>query len=483
MLDPAPPHSPPAPAPPRRARRRGVVAAVVVAALLLTGGGLLGLAYAKLEGNLTAEDVRDRIMGDRPAEAVGTGGGRPLNVLLIGSDDRSGANAKYGRVDGARADVTVLLHLSADRERAVAVSIPRDSMVRIPDCAGRQGRTIPGELDMFNDAYARGGSACTIATVEANTGIRVDHHVVVDFQGFKAMVNALDGVSVCLPEAVRDEDSKLDLPAGRHVVRDETALAFVRNRSGSGVPDLGRIKRQQQFLAAMAQKATAAGTLTDPRKLYGFLDAATSSLTTDPQLADLNELRKLAQSVQGIGLDRIRFLTVPVRAYRPDPNRLQWKEEAQTLWALLREDRPLPGETTAATPGASTPARPAVRVAPREVAVRVLNATLVPGAARRAAADLRRVGFRVVAVDEAYRRGYAGTTVRHDPGYDQSARTLASAVPGAQTRPAPELSSTLELVVGGDYAGVRAVTVAPPRSRSTPSPAFTARTADKDVCA
>jgi len=265
-------------------------------------------------------------------------------VLLLGSDTREGqGNSGIGGETPGLSDTTILLHLSADRERAYGVSIPRDAMVERPECELDDGEgTDPGGLAMFNEAYAVGGPACTIKTVEAITDIRVNHFVVVDFNGFKNMVDALDGVPVCVPEEVNDDIGKIYLPQGSYEVKGQEALSYVRLRHGlSENGDIGRMKRQQAFLAAMSNKAISAGTLVNPVRLYNFLDAATESLTTDPGLASLSRLGRLAKQVRDIGLENVQFLTVPFETYEPDPNRLAIAPAADRLWDRLREDEPL----------------------------------------------------------------------------------------------------------------------------------------------
>jgi LCP family protein required for cell wall assembly len=212
---------------------------------------------------------------------------------------------------------------------------------------------------MFNGAYAVGGPACTIKTVEHMSNIRINHFVVIKFDGFIDMVNALGGVPVCVPKEVHDNIGHIYLPAGSYEVEGQRALDYVRVRheiSNNG--DLGRMRRQQAFRASMANKAISAGTLVNPVRLYNFLDAATKSLITDPELAKLNELVGLAQQFKNIGLSHIQFLTVPIETYPEDPNRVQLTGAAEGLWDRLREDKPLTREqrqnvtTAAQTPSA-----------------------------------------------------------------------------------------------------------------------------------
>ncbi len=328
----------------------------VVLLVVVTGGFF---AYRHLEGNITSLNVDQALGSDRPTEIVKDNvPHKPMNILLLGSDTRQGQTGHIGGDTPGLSDTTILMHISADRKLAYGVSLPRDAMVERPECQRKDGNGVdPGGLSMFNAAYAVGGPACTIKTVEKLTQIRINHFVVVDFNGFRSMVDALGGVPVCVPEPVHDTTGHIDLPAGSYEVKGDQALNYVRVRhviSNNG--DIGRMKRQQAFLASMANKAISAGTLINPVRLYKFLDAATKSLTTDPALASLKDLASLAKSMQGVGLDHIQFLTVPFETYQPDPNRLIWASSADKLWNRIRHDKPLTkdmmsGVTTAADEG------------------------------------------------------------------------------------------------------------------------------------
>jgi len=470
--------------------------AISVAVCILLGVGAAAAAYRRLNGNIASEDISSKL-GDRPAEEI-YADGRPLNLLLIGSDTRAGENGEFGRgIEGARSDTTILLHVSADRKRAYGVSIPRDSWVAIPSCDLGDGRMSEPRRNRFNEAFSIGGTACTVKTVEQNTDIRIDHFVLVDFTGFTRMVDALGKVEVCLPEPVRDKQAKLDLPAGRQAVDGREALGFVRARKALGDgSDLSRIERQQAFLAAVVQKATSTGLLLNPPRLFSFLDATTKSITTDPELANLNELRKLAQSVKNIGLNNVKFVTVPV-VDRGDGATVEWKSgAADALWQALDADEPLPGEKAEKAAKAKKPAgvgavagaSGAVKIAPDRVRVRVLNGSGVRGAAASTAEELAALGFQVVDVGAADAPTYDRSVVRHDPAFNESARTLSAAVAGSVLEADADLGRTLELVVGRDFSGVRKVRVvggdaAPtPEPASTPTPTLAARTADEDIC-
>ncbi|GAA2059477.1 LCP family protein [Streptomyces albiaxialis] len=329
---------------PRRRRRWLRWAALGVSVLVLAAAGVGWSLFQKLDGNIrTDEDTADelaRYEDERPVPIEGTA----QNILILGSDNRGDGNGKYGRDEGTeRADTAILLHIAADRQSATGVSLPRDLMADIPRCTTKDGKRTREQFAQFNWAYQFGGTACTIRTVEKMTDIRIDHHLVVDFRGFKKLVDAVDGVEVCLPESVRDRDAKLDLPAGRQTLHGEDALGYVRARHGIGDgSDTDRIDRQQQFMGSLVKKVRGNGVLLNPTKVYPVLDAATSALTADSGLDSLKELYELVRAVRDIPEEKVRFLTVPRQSYELDRNRDQLVQpEADQLFTRLRHDRPV----------------------------------------------------------------------------------------------------------------------------------------------
>ncbi|MEU3888174.1 LCP family protein [Streptomyces sp. NPDC029041] len=364
----------------RRRRQRWVrITAFAVTALLLAAGGAGWAVYAKLSGNITPDEAAAaelaRYDKERPTSLVKDA----RNILLIGSDSREGTgNARYGRDSGSeRSDTTILLHLSAGRGSATAVSLPRDLMVDLPGCRRPDGSRSAPRFAMFNQAFQVGGSACTIRTVEKLTDIRIDHHVVVDFHGFKKMVDAVDGVEVCLREPIDDRAAKLRLPAGHVTLNGEQALGYVRARKSLGDgSDTERMERQQRFLGALVNKVRSNDVLLNPVKLYPVLDAATSSLTTDPALASLRGLYDLVRGLRDIPMEQVQFLTVPRESYAYDANRDQLVEPAaDRLFERLRTDAPLvvagngppvsaPPSLSGALDGPYGPARPGPSLSP-----------------------------------------------------------------------------------------------------------------------
>ncbi len=472
-------------------RRRLVLG--LVAVLVVLGGGAAFAAW-RLSSNITKIDVSDAIGTDRPDEVAGTTGA--VNLLLIGSDTRSGdGNDVYGDNDGttgeAQSDTNLLVHVSADRSWATVVSIPRDSMTPAPpDCSA----TAPKEqwrMRMWNQNYRIGGTGCLIRTVEGNTGLRIDHYAVVDFRGFKTMVDALGGVDVCTSEPIDDENTHLVLAAGRHTLDGRQALQYVRVRKSIGDgSDLGRIERQQAFLSSVMQEATSTKLLFQPTKLFSFLDAATKSLTTDPDFG-LGTMQDLATSVRGIGLGEIQFVTVPNETYPLDPNRVQWKDSATQIWKALREDQQLgvPNKTASPTPTPSATAEP-LTATPDEISVRVVNSSGVPGLARQAREALTVQGFVGVTTSDGT-TGPEGALVEYSGDRAEEARTVAAAFPGATVQRASGLGSTVRVTLGADAPAVVELPnrlgsdpLPEPTIEPTPSPteSIPTRTATTDIC-
>lgn len=437
--------------PPHRRSRKGLIVVLVIALVVALCGGAWYL-YAFRQNHAGLHDL-----GDRPADSAGT------NILLIGSDNRGGANAAYGKnVEGERGDVTILLHVSGDGKSATIVGIPRDSIVNQPSCTTESGRVMPAEQAPFNAAYARGGISCTVKTFEQLTRIRVDHFVVVDFTGFKNMVDALGTVSICLPKAVNDPDSGLNLPAGRQEVGGEDALAYVRMRYGLGDgSDLARVKRQQAFLAAVAQKATSSDTVTNPVKLTRFIRAATGATTVDEDFSNA-QMISLANTLNSIGLNNINFVTLPTRPHPTNTNWVDWTASANALWAQLSNDTYKPGDEQPSNQPSSQPsssgAIPVVKIAPDAVHVQILNGTGKPGLAASAQQQMQAMGFTVTSTGTAA-GSFPTTVVRHRPDMAQSAATVVAAIPGAVAQSTPGMGATMQVVLGNNFTSLQKIIV------------------------
>ncbi|MCK7622611.1 LCP family protein [Streptomyces sp. RS10V-4] len=462
--------------------------------LLVAGSGWL---YLQLNGDISTFGA-DGLSRDRPA--AGAGGS---NVLVIGSDSRAGGNRRLGGgEDGVgRSDTAFLLHVYGDERHALAVSVPRDTLVDIPPCRLPDGTWTPARPGaMFNSAFTvgntpKGNPACTQNTVEQLTGLRVDHTVVVDFAGFASLTTAVGGVPVCLPRDVYEGDLDPHLGTrGRRVfargpqtVAGRRALDYVRLRHGLGDgSDIGRIKRQQAFVGALIKKVKAQGM--SPGKLLPLARAATAALTVDPGLGSADRLLAFALSMKNIDLHNTKFLTVPwryqgarVAVVHPD---------ADQLWAALRADRTVDGQDAGgpARPGAAGdgkhPAAPGAGPAPAGpapagVAVAVYNGTTVPGLAAHAAGELRAASFTVTRTGTAADQQHTATVIGFGPGGQDRARTVARYFPGAVLRQTAVPGVTVTL--GRTYAD------GPVPGAATPAPpgrlGGAARSADDDPCA
>ncbi len=327
-------------------------AGLLLAGTLLLGVGAAGWAYWHLNDNIKSVDINSALGDNRPPRALTTpppsASASPLptgslNILVLGSDSRSGAeNQELGGgsgTSGARSDTAMVVHIDAGRAAATVVSIPRDTLVTRPSCPLPSGGTTQEAYNtMFNSAYAVGGPVCAVKTVESLTGVRMDHYLEIDFSGFAKLVDALGGVTVTTDEDIDDEDSHLTLAAGTHHLDGEQALALARTRHGIGDgSDLGRIGLQQNLVKALLDQISATSLLTDLAKLYRVADAATAGLTTDTGLDSLNELMDLGRSLRGLTSDTVRTVTMPVVPAPSDRNRVVAREpEAGELWESLR---------------------------------------------------------------------------------------------------------------------------------------------------
>jgi LCP family protein required for cell wall assembly len=316
------------------------------AGVVLLGAAGAGYLYYRLNGNINSVDINGALGQDRPA---------PLSngaedILVLGSDSRSGDNSEYGNDSGtARSDTAMIVHLNKGHTYASVVSIPRDTLIARPSCTKPDGSMAPAAQSvMFNTAYEVGGPVCAVKTVERLTGLRMDHYIEVDFTGFKNLVNALGGVPMTTTQAIHDSQSHLNLAAGTHTLNGEQALGLVRTRHGVGDgSDLGRIELQQAFMKALMDRINGLGLLTSPTRLFKVADTATKAVTTDTGLGSVNKLTGFAESLQKLSSSDVHMITLPVTYSTSDLNRVvPIDSQAATVWAALRADKPIPAAAT-----------------------------------------------------------------------------------------------------------------------------------------
>ena len=462
-------------------QRRMRVATALASAAILTTSGVGYAAVQRYSGQVSLVDA-------------GTAGGalsdgQPLNMLVVASDDRAGLSRKeknslhLGHQDyGAHTDTMMLVHLSGDGSHITAVSLPRDTLVTIPDWTDSKGKHHAASQAKLNAAYSIGGPKLMVATIDGATGVTIDHYAEINLAGFLRMVDALGGVDVCLAKATTDKNSGLNLPAGRQTVSGAQALAYVRARYIDPSADIGRMKRQQKFIGAMAKKALSGSTLTNPAKLDGFLSALASSIKTDNGLGP-NQMVDLVDRFKAINPSSITMTTVPITGDKHAPGLgdvLMWDQKrAHAIFQTMASDQPIGGHPSPA-PSA------AVTVAPSSISLQVLNGTSKTGLATTAANALTGAGF-VLAAPPANAAATVGTNtvIKYDPRFSESIKTVQAALPGSTAVAVPGFGRTFEVTVGSGFSGVSPVHVAATAkasaTSSVPAPVHT-RTAADDLC-
>ena len=245
--------------------------------------------------------------------------GEAINILLAGADngDSSGLSVKQAMEDGTwsagqyRSDTIMVLHIPADHSRAYVVSIPRDSYVRIYNETGK-----PTDKHKVNYAFSVYGPAGYVSTIEHLTDIRMDHLAIIDWDGFKDVVDTLGGVRLYVPQTVHDSEQKYTYEQGWHEYDGEHALKYVRSRYPLDEGDFDRNRRQQNFLRAMLDKMASTGALTDFPTFLSAAKTITSNLTIDDQWSN-GDMRSLGWSMRGIRKDDVTFLSAPISKKHP----------------------------------------------------------------------------------------------------------------------------------------------------------------------
>lgn len=464
-------------APHTRRRRRRVLgrgpqrfaALLSIAVLLISGGAWAG--FNTVTGAIEREDVF-KDLKDRPDPNAGSA----INVLLVGSDSREGLTKaelrklRVGSLEtaaGRRSDTMILAHISKDRDQATLVSIPRDSYVDVPEWTDEDGKVHAASAMKINATFAYGGPSLTIRTIESMTGLRIDHYMEVNFVGFMRIVDALGGVPFCTEKAIDDPKSHLVLPAGNHVFDGVTAVKYVRSRYFDPTGDLGRMARQQKFVGAMLRKATSSGVLFNPVRLVSFINAALSTVKTDPDL-NRDVLVTMATQLRNLDPARVTFVTVPLSDVYYNANGVTaavlWNPRlSKELWNKLRNDLPLVEKVELP------------EVMPDKIKVQVLNGTATVGMASTASAGLKASGF-LIAKDPANTQPTEKTTVVYDPRKEASVATIRLALPDATFVATEGHGPIFTITVGSDFTVVKKVTI------KEPEDPFKSQTAEKGIC-
>lgn len=313
--------------------RRALLAVLVLTGIVAGAAAGFGLYMSETFGNNVSRipDVFGSLDPNLRPAATGS-----LTFLLVGTDSRSPepttgdeAQAPAYEPGAQRSDVIMLVTFEPDRQHASVVSIPRDSWVPIP------GRG----MDKINAAYSFGGPPLLIDTVEQLTRLRVDHFMVIDFAGFQEMTDAVGGIDVFVSQATSNYG--VEFRQGLNRLDGYQALAYVRQRYGLPNGDLDRVRRHQNALKALLDKAASNGLLTDPAQTYRFVDALTRSISVDDTL-DNPAMRGLAFELRGIRTQRVSFVSVPVRGLgREGDQSVVYLNDTQQadLWAAVSTGR------------------------------------------------------------------------------------------------------------------------------------------------
>lgn len=431
-----------------------VTATVVVVGVVVASLGAYA-TYRKLTGNIGVV----KVSGLSHRSVYGA-----QNILVLGSQTREGQRAgdlgSNPALNTSNSDNLLLVHLDPTHTHATVLSIPRDTMVYEPACKARRsigtGFMGPYESAIIDGAMNIGGPSCAVSTVKDLTGITLDHFVMFNFNSFRAMVDTIGGVEVCVPPSgYHDPYSGLNLSGGKHLLTYNQALAYVRTRHGVEAEgdvggDLPRIELQQAFISSVIQKVNTQGILSNSVQLLKIADVATRALTVDQGLDSVSKLLSLAKSLTGLHAKNVSLLTMPTITDPADVNRLLPEEPADdVIFQMILDGQTWHGQLPT--------------VSYRKVQVRVLNGTGIAGLAARTARQLTRLGFDVVGTGDA--AATAATTVTYSgTAQADSAYTLMTglkATPAAQNllaEPAPQTGQPgpVTLVLGADFAGVNA---------------------------
>jgi LCP family protein required for cell wall assembly len=350
----------------KSARSIKILTGISIAVLAISA--VSALAFGTVTASINKIDVFNGI--EKRPEKKSTA----MNYLLVGSDTREGlskAELKALRVGsvataaGKRSDTMLLVHISKARDKAVMISIPRDTFALIPEHTSKTGKLIPAVYSKINSSFNWGGAPLLIQTIEEMTELKIDHYIEINFAGFARIVDSIGGVEICTKKNINDPKSHLVLEAGVHTLNGIESLKYVRTREFDGMGDIGRMQRQQAFMSAVLRKATSAGVLLNPVTMASFINSALSAVTTDSELKN-SDLIALAKQMKSLSTSSVRTLTVPLSDLNYYSNGVTsavlWDPVlAPQLWTRLREDQAVVNEVVA-SPSPSSTKSPSVEI-------------------------------------------------------------------------------------------------------------------------
>ena len=451
----------------RRAKIIAWISVALVGILVVVTVGVYEAVQIRLSGITHVTRIDER---QRPQQYTDA-----LNLLLLGSDTRTGHNAAIGGATGCSCSDTIMIaHISPGHHNITVVSIPRDTVVPLYACSAWNG--TPGQpadpyaVERINATLAAGGPECVRETVEQQTGIFINDVMELNFTGFERVINDIGGVNVCLPFAIHNvitasEGSGLDLKAGEHHINGRVALEFWRTRYNvADGSDIARIARDQYLMAQIVKGVLHSGLLRSPSKIYTVIGDIADAMTTDASNA---ELFHIATSLRGISAKDVQFITAPWESYPYDPNEVEFAQpQADAVFWAIAHDTAVPptrkGKSHVRTdavkgqrggPMDLGPAGSLLTLIPSQVKVMVLNGSSQTDRTAAAAAGLTSRGFDVVGT------GYAATTTYRKPVIEYgsiadlpAARTLRGQLSSVVMKLVPGLTAgTVDLILGSGF--------------------------------
>lgn len=480
-----------------RGQRRGLSPGRVLGAgqyptrTLIAGWSAIGLTFVLVAGALVGYVKYRGIIDGINHIAVTDLGKRPpkfnnaMNLLVIGSDSRSGRNRRIGGfAQGQRSDTVMIVHISPGHRHIYVLSFPRDTVMPIYQCApepgftGQTAQPAPN-VEQLNSTFAYGGPGCLWKTLEHETGIRIDNFVELNFTGFISVIDAVGGVWVCLPTPVVPSSyDHLSLTAGRHFLKGYKALEFWRLREDFGLgSDLQRIQRDQLLMVGLVQRILKTGVLHSLTKTYSIVSAIVKdhALTTDTGLTP-TKILEIGRSMAGIHGRSIQFVKVPTVTYPANNNWVEF-DPAQdpNLFSAVAHDVKLPkmhkgkkgkaGRAKGKGRANGTGNSPPKLLSTSKVSVEVLNGSGVQGVAGTTEQALAARGFHTLGASSAASFSYTESVVQYSSNADlAAARTVAAQLGKNVTlQLSPSVTAgTVNLILGSDF-----MALAPQQSRST----------------
>jgi LCP family protein required for cell wall assembly len=383
-----------------------------------------------------------------------------LNLLVFASGSTAGLTRRqqlYWHVGDDSGDAVsetlMIVHVSPGRHQVTVVNIPRDTMVPIYPCAAGHGlagqQAQPGALEQIDNTLSYGGPSCLWKTVEQQTHIRIDHFIEMRYAGVIKVVDDIGGVNICLPFAVNNTDSGLNLDQGEHHINGVQFLEFWRTRENIGNgSDLQRIQRDDYLLARALEQTLRDGLLSSPTKLFRVISDTAPNLTLDSAFSQ-SDLLHLGESLRGISGRDVQFIEAPTVPYPPNTNWVQFEEpQDHRLFRAIAHDAKLPPGTTG-----HPPATLSTSASPSQVTVEVLNGSGAAGMASQTASGLASRGFHVTKTHSAS-PARVRTVIEYGAASQRpKANAVAAQLPGAKVKQVASLSTGPVVVILGSRGG------------------------------